>query len=214
MKLHFPFLQGANLRIFALFIVLSSTIITSGCVSTRSPIEEEELFSWFGYLNYSYLSTAPERRVVLFRYKDDLVCAEPPADAADQIASLLNAGLRADKATIGVQGELQQELATTIKQLSRRTQALQLYRDRVSNLCLMLMNKMIDQAQYNEKESNAFNASMKLLEIEIPEFYKSFPKKYDDPSSPKTSEKNLREKNEARSFTKTPNELGTDSKTK
>lgn len=120
---------------------------------------------------------------------------------------MLNAGLRADKASIGVQGELQQELATTIKQLSRRTQALQLYRDRVSMLCLMLMNRMIDKDQYNDKESKAFDASIKLLEIEIPEFYKAFPKEYDNPNSPKT-----REKIETPSSTKTPKETGADPK--
>ncbi|MBK6958597.1 MAG: hypothetical protein IPH22_09715 [Nitrosomonas sp.] len=203
MKFQFPTCRGVSLQMCAFVLAL----ITAGCATTRSPIEEEELFSWFGYLNYSYLSTAPERRVVLFRYKDDLVCAEPPADAADQVASMLNAGLRADKASIGVQGELQQELATTIKQLSRRTQALQLYRDRVSMLCLMLMNRMIDKDQYNDKESKAFDASIKLLEIEIPEFYKVFPKEYDNPNSPKT-----REKIETPSSTKTPKETGADPK--
>lgn len=203
MKFQFPTCREVSLQICAFVLAL----ITAGCATTRSPIEEEELFSWFGYLNYSYLSTAPERRVVLFRYKDDLVCAEPPADAADQVASMLNAGLRADKASIGVQGELQQELATTIKQLSRRTQALQLYRDRVSTLCLMLMNRMIDKDQYSDKESKAFDASIKLLEIEIPEFYKVFPREYDNPNSPKT-----REKIETRSSTKTPKEVGADPK--
>lgn len=155
-----------------------------GCASERAPVQEEELFSWFGHLEYSYIATAPERRIVVFRFDDNLVCAEPPADAADQVASALGAGLKGDYAGIGGQINFSNELATTVKQLGRRTQALQLYRDRVFNLCIMLLNGRLSPADYVQLEQESFREGVRLLEMELDKFYESYPKTYDTVGEP------------------------------
>jgi hypothetical protein len=158
--------------------------ILTACASERAPVQEEELFSWFGNLEYSYIATAPERRIVVFRFDDNLVCAEPPADAADQVASALAAGLKGEYQGIGADFKFSNELATTVKQLGRRTQALQLYRDRVFNLCVMLLNGKISGSEYVAREQEAFQQSNTILQDELKYFYEVDPKTYDDPEKP------------------------------
>ena len=175
-----PFLSRRKIKELPIAVLVTLTL--TGCATERAPVVEEELFSWFGFLEYSYLATAPERRVVLFRYEDRLVCAEPPADAADQVASLLTAAVRADKGPLGAGAGFTQKLDTTIKQLGRRTQALQLYRDRAWALCLMLMNGMIKTSDYVEEERASFAQALSLLYHELKPFYETFPRDYDNPN--------------------------------
>ena len=162
--------------------------VGTGCATERTPVFEEELTSWFGFLSHSYVATAPERRMVIFDFKGAKICAEPPADAADQVASSLSAGIRANVERTGVKaggsGEFAQAIATTVKQLGRRTQAVQLYRDRTSALCLMLMNGAIGPVDYIKAEERAFTQAVELLKLELIPFYENHPAKFDNPPAP------------------------------
>lgn len=93
-------------------------------MSEHAPVYEEELYSWCKRLEFSYVATAPERWIIVFRYKDEIVCAEPPAGVSDQVAVPLSAGLKGEYGEIEAEAGFAQVLNTTIKQLDRRTQSL------------------------------------------------------------------------------------------
>jgi hypothetical protein len=112
--------------------------------------------------------------VVIFQYgrdgKSDQICAEPAPDAADQIASALSAALQTPQIP---KVELGYEMATTVKQLFRRTQALQLFRDRSFYLCMLWMNRVItDPKELRTLDAAAFTAAVELLSNELVHFYK------------------------------------------
>lgn len=127
------------------------------------------------------LATTPERRVVVVLMPDQLLCAEPSADVAESISSVLDGMVTASakgKITEAEAG-LANSLATTARQLFVRSQGVQLYRDTSFVLCNAYLNKVISPEQFVDLHGKALDVASKLISQEIPELHRY---KYDNPS--------------------------------
>jgi len=133
----------------------------------------------FGQTIASTLATTADRRIVLVRTrataggvgKAGHFCAEPPPDAAENIASKVAAALEASVKTLKAEGEakldLARQLATTVQALFHRTQGLQLYRDGSYNLCQALLNDTITKDKYVAELEELRKTARSLIEHEL-----------------------------------------------
>src|SRR5262245_61017941 len=108
-----------------------SIVLIQGCTfftpPKAKPVIEERSADWgWPEKKVGVFATTPERRVVVFKWPENKFCAEPPADAADNISSALTVIAEASakgqitEAQLGVASSL----ATTVKQLFQRTQGI------------------------------------------------------------------------------------------
>lgn len=119
------------------------------------------------------LATTPERRVVIVKMPQNLFCAEPPADAAENVSAAL--AVIAEAAAKGNLSELQlgtaTTLATTVKQLFQRSQGVQLYRDGSFMLCTAYLNGILSQSQFVERHTKLLDVVAPLIAAEIPHLH-------------------------------------------
>lgn len=155
-------------------------IVVQGCSTFTQPkanpvIEDRVTDAGWGKLKIGVLATTPERRVVIVKMPDNKFCAEPPADAADNLSAALTAVAQAPSP--GKAGEAQlglaQTLATTVKQLFRRSQGVQLYRDGTFALCNAYLNGAIGEKEFLERHTRLLEVVGPLIAAEIPEMYKA-----------------------------------------
>lgn len=152
--------------------LILSAISLSGCASyftVRPPIMEDKL-GISGQEKVGTLSTAADYRVVYVRLDDNVkLCAEPPADAAAQFGQTFAAAFQGP---IGGAKELDAEakasLAVAMKQLFRRSQGVQLYRDGGFLLCNLYLNNGISQQDYIAELKELRKTAAQLVEKEIP----------------------------------------------
>ncbi|GKS70206.1 hypothetical protein W03_22100 [Nitrosomonas sp. PY1] len=114
------------------------------------------------------LATVAQRRLAIVKYEDGKFCAEPPPDAADNIASSLSAALSGSSGNVEVQAKLATAVSSVAKQLFYRSQGLQLYRDGAFHLCNAYLNGQIDAAEYKTKYKELLESAEKLINAEIP----------------------------------------------
>ncbi len=160
------------------YIVLSLAMLTlQGCSAftppKAKPVIEDQVSEHSGR-TVGVLATTPERRVVLVKMPDHKFCAEPSADAADNISTALTA--IAEASTTGKLSDAQlgfvQTLATSTKQLFVRSQGVQLYRDGTFVLCTAYLNGAINGPELIEKQQELLKAVVPLIAAEIPELHK------------------------------------------
>lgn len=114
------------------------------------------------------LATTPERRVVIVDLDDGKFCAEPPADAGENLASSFAAALEGTDGSIELKAELAKAFASSVKQLFQRSQGVQLYRDGMYSLCQAYLNGAILDDEFNKKQEELLKQSAYLIEKEIP----------------------------------------------
>jgi len=153
-------------------------LLFPGCSAFTAPKAKpviEDRVSAHSRKTIGVLATTPERRVFLVKMPDHKFCAEPPADAADNVAHALSAAAGASgKGNLGeAQAGFAQSLATSVKQLFVRTQGLQLYRDGNFLLCEAYLNGVITNPdEYMSRQHELLMVSKELIAKEIPELYK------------------------------------------
>ena len=153
-------------------IGLLAMMFLSGCASyftPRPPIVEDKVGQW-GQETVGTLSTAPDYRVVYVRLSDKAkLCAEAPADAGAQFGSTFAAALTSPLGgTKEISAEAKASLAVAMKQLFKRTQGVQLFRDGTFALCNLYLNQGISDSQYLQELQELRKAAVSLIEREIP----------------------------------------------
>ena len=156
-------------RIIAVCLIAA---LLQGCGAlTRpklKPVIEDRISQHWGQ-TVGVLATTPERRVFLVKMPANQFCAEPSADAADNVAYALSAVAQA--ATEGKLGDAQlgigESLATSVRQLFQRTQGIQLYRDGNFMLCAGFVNGAISKEQYLAEHARLLEVAARLIEKEI-----------------------------------------------
>ncbi len=117
------------------------------------------------------VATTVERRVFYVNLYGDMkgkFCAEPPPDAAENIASTLVAA--ANASGIGnpeITASLVSSLSTTVQEMTKRSQGIILYRDGMFNLCQAYLNGVIDKTVYAQKSEELLTKSFILIESEL-----------------------------------------------
>jgi hypothetical protein len=157
------------MRAIALFVLAT---LLSGCAShftPRPPVIEDKVGLW-GQEKVGTLSTAADYRVVYVLLDDKTkLCAEAPADAGAQFASAFSGGLTGPLGgTEKLSAQASANLAVAMKQLFKRSQGVQIYRDGVFALCNLYLNKAIDNAAYLQELQELRKAATSLIAAEIP----------------------------------------------
>ena len=144
--------------------------LLAGCGAfNRSPVIEERV-SDFGIPKIGVLATTGERRAVIVKMPERLICAEPPPDVAEAIASavsgVLEASGKASPSELKLGGA--SALSTALLQLTYRTQGLQLYRDGSFFLCTLFMNNIITKDEYLMARTKLLEDCIVLIHEELP----------------------------------------------
>lgn len=148
-------------------------LLVQGCSAFSPPKSKpviEDRISQHRRPTVGVLATTPERRVFLVKMPGSKFCAEPSADAAENISSALSAMVKGSvtgKVTDAQLG-LGQTLATSVKQLFVRTQGIQLYRDATFMLCTAYLNDAINKEQLIAMQEKLLETVVPLILAEIP----------------------------------------------
>jgi len=144
--------------------------LLAGCGAfNRSPVIEERV-SDFGIPKIGVLATTGERRAVIVKMPERLICAEPPPDVAEAIASAVSGALEASGKSSPADVKLggASALSTALMQLTYRTQGLQLYRDGSFFLCTLFMNNIITKDEYLMARTKLLEDCIVLIHEELP----------------------------------------------
>lgn len=149
-----------------------ATLSLSGCASyftPRPPVIEDKV-GLQGKETIGTLATAPDYRVVYVRLDEkSKLCAEAPADAGAQFGSTFAAALAAPLGgTKEINLETKAGLAVAMKQLFKRSQGIQLYRDGSFALCNLYLNDGISKEDYLHELQELRKTAFTLIEKEIP----------------------------------------------
>lgn len=162
-------------------------VLVQGCsIFTQpkaNPVIEDRIHNWWGIEKVGVLATTPERRVVIVKMPENRFCAEPSADAADNVSAALTAVAEASAQGRVTDAQLgfAQTLATSVKQLFQRSQGVQLYRDGTFMLCNAYLNGAITQEQFLKRHERLLETVAPLIDKEIPYIHKL---KHDPTGSP------------------------------
>lgn len=146
-------------------------LFTSGCayyLTARPPVMERKL-GRPGSESVGALATASDYRLVYVQIDPkSRVCAEPPPDAAGQFASIFAAALSGPKKKQTFDVNTQASLAVSMKQLFKRSQGVQFYRDATFTLCNLYMNHAISEERYFAELQALRTSAAALIDKEIP----------------------------------------------
>jgi hypothetical protein len=151
-------------------LLISMAAALAGCGAfKRAPVIEERV-SDFGIPKIGVLATTGERRAVIVKIPERLICAEPPPDVAEAIASAVSGVLEASGKSSPADVKLgaSSALSTALLQLTYRTQGLQLYRDGSFFLCILFINGIITPDEYLTARNQLLEDSLELIHKEIP----------------------------------------------
>jgi hypothetical protein len=150
------------------FIAILLVILLPGCAtyfSARPPIIEDKV-GLYGNQMIGTLATAPDYRVVYVKLNEKVkLCAEAPADAGAQFAQAFAGSLSA-KTELSV--EARAGLSVAMKQLFKRSQGIQFYRDGSFALCNLYLNGGVTEAQYLKELQDLRKDAKELINSEIP----------------------------------------------
>ncbi len=154
-------------------ITLLLLSLLTGCASyftPRPPVIEDKIGLSSKEI-VGTLATAPDYRVVYVKLdKDAQLCAEASPDAGAQFASTFAAALSAQASGTPAPLSLEAKagLAVAMKQLFKRSQGVQLYRDGAFALCNLYLNGGIEKSQYFSELQALRQSSVDLIKQEIP----------------------------------------------
>jgi len=157
-------------------ITLVTGCVLSGCGYFTPPMEHPS-FEQHVQGRVNTFGVIPSRRMMIFKSGDPekpseppriLLCAEAPADVTDSLAGTLAASLAVSGAKqVDVSGALSKTLQTFGQSLFKRTQGIQMFRDRSYYLCQARMNGFINNEQYIEKLDAAYKEAIVLIKEEL-----------------------------------------------
>jgi len=118
------------------------------------------------------VATTVERRVFYVNLSDGMkgkFCAEPPPDAAENIVSTVSAIANASSAQVDphITASLLNTLATTMQEMTKRSQGIIMYRDGMFNLCQAYLNGVISPDVYARKSEELLGKAYALIEKEL-----------------------------------------------
>lgn len=159
----------------------------TGCAYLTPPFEQP-IIEQHAQNHINTFAVVPSRRMMIVKKVDitdgkpaeHLVCAEAPADVTDNLASTLAASLavsgpgKGDK-TAEASAAVNSTLNTYAQFLFKRTQGIQLYRDRAYHLCQARMNDFISKEQYYSSMESLLTQVIPLITAELQYLDKSFP---------------------------------------
>jgi hypothetical protein len=182
----FFLLESKMTRLIMAGVVL---LLIQGCsIFTQpkaNPVIEDRISDW-GKEKIGVLATTPERRIVIVKMPGSAFCAEPPADAAENVSAALTAVAEASAQgrVTDAQLSIAQTLATSVKQLFQRSQGVQLYRDGTFMLCNAYLNGAITKEQFLQRHERLLEIVAPLIAQEIPEIHKVKPEEKPDTNTP------------------------------
>lgn len=155
-----------------IFILVVSIMLLSGCASyfsARPPVIEDKV-GLSGKETVGTLATAADYRVVYVRLDAEAkLCAEASADAGSQFGQTFATALSAAKGDAKpISASAQLSLAVAMKQLFKRSQGIQLFRDGSFALCNLYLNGGVGNGQYLEELKQLRITAAALIEKEIP----------------------------------------------
>ncbi len=155
--------------------VLLASLALTGCSYLTKPMEHP-IIEQHAQSRVNTFAVIPSRRMMIVKSQENPdpareklihICAEAPADVTDNLASTLAASLavsgKAAEASIGVATTL----ATVGQNLFKRTQGIQLFRDRSYHLCQARINGFMNDAQYLAGITDAFDKTIDLIKEEL-----------------------------------------------
>jgi hypothetical protein len=152
---------------------LGAALLLAGCSMftppKAKPVIEDRVSDW-GVTKVSVLATTAERRVVLVVMPEKKFCAEAPPDVGEAVSSSLGASLDAEgggKVT-ALEAQLNQQLATSLLQLSHRSQGLELYRASTFVMCTLYLNGVISASELAARHDILLDHAVELIKQEIP----------------------------------------------
>lgn len=150
-------------------VAVAALVGCSTILSQRPPIIEDKVGTFLGFdPHLGTLASAPDYRISYVKLKKDTTfCAEAPADAAAQFASKFAGGLDVAQGgtTVGVNAQL--GLALAMKQLFKRSQGLQFYRDGSFVLCNMYLNGALKEDAYIKELAELRVAAKEMILAEV-----------------------------------------------
>lgn len=167
-------------------LIVCTSCMTSGCALFGSPMEDPVRQDFAGGIfsnrKTNVFSLTPERRTVLLvrnvntevSRSEIIVCAEPPPDVAQSIASSIRALAEASVKdnsgkSAGASAEFSKSLNTSVVSLFYRSQGVQLFRDGLFSLCQDNMNGLVkSQEEFWKTYQALLDASFALTAQEIP----------------------------------------------
>ncbi|MDP1990181.1 MAG: hypothetical protein Q8K00_04090 [Syntrophales bacterium] len=164
-----------ELSVFFICVSLSACGLSWIAEPKTNPVIEDRV-GIHGQQPVGTLATTAERRIVLVKIakkdpKFGYFCAEPPPDAAENIANSLALAVEAIAKTPEVEAsgrvELTKQLVTNVQSLFHRSQGLQLYRDGMYNLCQNYLNDLICKDEFNKSADKLLEMSNKLILKEL-----------------------------------------------
>ena len=154
----------------------------AGC-SYLTPPFEHPIIEQHAQNRINTFGVVPSRRMMIIKSdaaKDGgerqiTVCAEAPADVTDNLASSFAASAAASGKGADVSAGFEKTLQTFGQFLFKRTQGIQLFRDRSYYLCQARMNGYITDEEYKHGLDDAFRVVVPLIEKELEHLDKTQP---------------------------------------
>lgn len=164
--------------------MLAATFVLTGCGYLTKPMEHPSFEQHAQQGRINTFGVIPSRRMMIVKTVEDadkksgkqiLICAEAPADVTDNLASTLAASLAASGKAADASAAVTSTLQTVGQSLFKRSQGVQLFRDRSYYLCQARMNGFITDQEYRTSLDAAFKEVIPLIEKELALLEKSQP---------------------------------------
>jgi hypothetical protein len=166
--------QECNMKTVLLFAVAAILPTFVGCAYLTPPIEHP-IIEQHAQNRVNSFAVIPSRRIMLVKHDDAdkkdgkklVICAEAPADVTDNLASTLAASLSVSGKAANASAAVEKTLETYGQFLFKRTQGIQLFRDRSYHLCQARMNGFINDQQYLTATEALLSAVIPLIKDEL-----------------------------------------------
>ncbi len=172
--------------------LLVAGVALTGCSYLTKPIEHP-IIEQHAQNRINTFAVIPSRRMMIVKSQENAdparekiihICAEAPADVTDNLASTLAASLAVSGKAADASAGIAATLSTVGQNLFKRTQGIQLFRDRSYHLCQARMNGFIDDAQYAAGIRDAFDKVIDLIRDELKQLPQGQPAAGSTPASP------------------------------
>lgn len=165
-----------------LVLLIGAGAWLSGCTYLTPPFEHP-IIEQHAQNRINTFGVVPSRRMMIVKSDDAgggaerkvTICAEAPADVTDNLASSFAASVAASGKGVDASAGFEKTLQTFGQFLFKRTQGIQLFRDRSYYLCQARMNGFITDAEYKQGLDDAFRAVVPLIEKELEHLDKTQP---------------------------------------
>lgn len=160
--------------------ILVSVLLLGGCQALQGlgqPTIAEESIGASEGSGLGTMAITPDRRLILTNIATGQFCAEPPAEAAEEITSAIAAALSAGDDDTTSSTALATSVSENVQFLYQRAHTLQLFRDAAFYLCVNAINQGENptqaQTNYGEAVQNLVKTLQEPLREEIRFYYQA-----------------------------------------